>query len=407
MAAGQINSSTLTSPADYLDNSFSSTILRLMPNGSAPLFAMTSMMKEETATSFEHGYFTKSMVFPEVTLTVALDATATTLTVADSTNIVPGAILMADNTAGEQIIVNTVPSATSITVTRGVGATAATAAIGVKFIQIGNAHEEGSNRPDAINIPPVRITNLTQIFRNSWALTGTAEALSVIAGDSPMAENRQDCAIQHSTAIEQSLIFGAKYTGTRNGKPFRRMDGFLSIVGNAAYYPTYSPTPNVFTAGSTTNWTQLEAYLEATLNQATDPKGGNERLLVCGKTALSALNNIGRLNSSYQITQEENTFGVRFLNFQTTRGKFKMIEHPLLNVNTAFSKMALIVDTSTFNVAYLTGRKTFHTEYNSKGQQVESGVDASGGTLTTELTCILKNPPANGVIKNLTAAAVG
>lgn len=407
MATGQINSSNLTSPADYLDNSFASVIQRYIPNGSAPLFALTSQLKEETATSFEHGYFTKSMVFPEVTLTADLDTSSGTLVVGSTENIVPGAILMANNAAGEQVIVNAVLSDTQITVTRGVGVAAAAALTGVTFYQIGNAHEEGSVRPQAINIPPVRISNLTQIFRNSWALTRTAESLAVLAGDSPAAENKQDCGIQHSTAIEQSLIFGAKYSGVRNGKPFRRMDGFVSIVSNASYYPTYAPTPNVFTAGSTTNWTQLETMLEATMNQATDPKGSNERIIYCGATALKVFNNVGRLNGSYQTTQTDDKFGQRFLTFNSTRGTFHLREHPLLNTNPVYSKMALVVDVPTFNVAYLTGGKTFHTGYNAKGEQVESGIDATGGTLTTELTALIKNPPANAVIKNLTAAAVG
>jgi hypothetical protein len=38
---------------------------------------------------------------------------------------------------------------------------------------------------------------------------------------------------------------------------------------------------------------------------------------------------------------------------------------------------------------------------------VDNGIDAVGGTLTTELTCVIKNPPANTVIYNLTAAAAG
>ncbi len=37
----------------------------------------------------------------------------------------------------------------------------------------------------------------------------------------------------------------------------------------------------------------------------------------------------------------------------------------------------------------------------------DNGIDAVGGTLTTELTCVIKNPPANAVIFNLTAGAAG
>ena len=38
---------------------------------------------------------------------------------------------------------------------------------------------------------------------------------------------------------------------------------------------------------------------------------------------------------------------------------------------------------------------------------VDNGIDAVGGTLTTELTCTIKNPPANAIIYGLTAAAAG
>lgn len=406
---GMINSSILNGTQDYVEKSFAAQILRLMPNGTAPLFALTSMLKEETALSFEHGYFTKSMVFPEMVLNGNIDNSQGIITVDSTANVIPGAtfLVLDANSNFEQIIVNNVLSDTQVSVQRGVGTTAYAARDNTVLVQIGNAQEEGSTRPQALQIAPVRITNLTQIFRNSWSLTRTAEALAVIAGDAPAAENKMDCATQHSTAIEQSLIFGKKYSGTRNGQPFRRMDGFVSIVSNAAYYPAYAPTPNVHTAGATTNWTQFEAMLESTLNQATDPKGGTSRLIVAGKTAYSVINNIGRLNNAYTLGSERSSFGQRFTNFVSARGSFDMIEHPLLNTNSVFAKMALVVDMSTFGVAYLTGGKTFHTGYNAKGEQVESGIDATGGTLTTELTCLIKNPPANAVIYNLTAAAAG
>ena len=37
----------------------------------------------------------------------------------------------------------------------------------------------------------------------------------------------------------------------------------------------------------------------------------------------------------------------------------------------------------------------------------DQGQDALGGTLTTEMTLIVRNPSANAVIYNLTAGAVG
>jgi hypothetical protein len=43
-------------------------ITRLMPNGAAPLFGLTSMLSSETAMQTEHGFFTKTMLFPQLTL---------------------------------------------------------------------------------------------------------------------------------------------------------------------------------------------------------------------------------------------------------------------------------------------------------------------------------------------------
>ena len=47
-------------------------------------------------------------------------------------------------------------------------------------------------------------------------------------------------------------------------------------------------------------------------------------------------------------------------------------------------------------------------EFNAEGSLVtDNGIDAVGGTLTTELTTLVKNPPANAVIYGLTASAIG
>jgi hypothetical protein len=59
---GVFNSAQIT--ADLAKKSFAAMITRLMPNGTAPLFGMTALLKEETAYQFEHGYFSKTMIFP-------------------------------------------------------------------------------------------------------------------------------------------------------------------------------------------------------------------------------------------------------------------------------------------------------------------------------------------------------
>ena len=407
MSTGIFNTSGFTT--DLAAKSFAGMITRLMPNGQAPLFGMTSMLPTEQALQVEHGFFTKTMLFPSINLDAAVaDATTTTFTVASTSDILPGMLMRAEST-GEVVIINSVLSSTQVSVTRGVGSTAAAIADNVNLYQIGNAFEESSVRPNALQINPVRITNYTQIFRNTWALSGSAQATQVIAGETTVAENRMDCAAFHAADIEKALFFGTKSQGTRNGQPFRTMDGLRNIILNASYYPaSYGGVVNNTTAGAPTNFTQLETALDPVFNQATDPKVGNERVLFVGGSARKVINNIGRLNSTYYIQNGATSYGLQFGQFNIARGSFRMIEHPLFNSNSDWSKYAIAVDLSTFRVAYLGGRKTMKQEFNMNGDTVvDNGIDAVGGTLTTELTCVVKNPPANAIITNLTAAAAG
>lgn len=400
MPVGMINFSTINGTTDFVAKSFAGMITRLMPNGSAPLFGLTSMLKDETAVQVEHGFFTKTMIFPSVTINAAHAVGDTTLTVVSTTNILPG-MMLRNQATGETFIVNTVVSGTSITVTRGVGTVAAAAMSAAQVCyQVGNAFEEGSNRPSALSIQAVRVTNYTQIFRNSWALTDTARATQVIAGDTNVAESRSECAAFHAVDIEKAIFWQQKYQGTRNGQPFRTMDGLINQV-------TVNAAANVTTAGATTNYTQLETALDVCFNTVTDPKVANERVLFCGGGAKKVLNNIGRLNGTYQLVDGQTSYGLQFSSFKTSRGTFRMIEHPLFNSNADWAKMAIAVDLSSFNLAYLGDRKTVSSEYGTKGQALENGADAIGGSLTTELTCLVKNPAANAIIYGLAAAAAG
>lgn len=392
---------------DIAQKSFAAMITRLMPNGNAPLFALTGMMQSGTAVQVEHGFFTKTMIFPGIILTANMGASDTTLTVASTADLLPGQIHRFEET-GENVIINQVLSATTINVTRSVGEVPAGAVAFATQIPnaylVGNAYEEASIRPQPMGINPIRVTNLTQIFRNTWGISGSAEQTQVIAGDTQVAENRRDCAAFHATAIESALIFGQKSQSTRNGQPFRTMDGLISIISNLAYYPPSYTAPNVYEAlGTGTTYTMLETMLNPVFDQTTDPTVGNDRVIFVGGDARTVINNIGRLSGQYQLMEGQTSFGLQFSTFKTSRGTFRMIEHPLFNSNIHWRKSALVVDLPSFKLAYLGDRKTQNQEFNINGQpHVDNGVDAKGGALLTEMTTEVHNPPANAFITNLT-----
>ena len=403
MTTGIFN--TTLNPTDYAKKSFQAMLTRLMPNGQAPLFAITAELKEDTAYQYEHGYFSKTMIFPNVTVSGAGQLIGDTLfTVLDTSNIVAGMVLRVDTT-GENVLVLTVPSSTTMTVRRAFGTVAAVAiAASVKLWMVGNAYEEASLRPTSLIILPVRTTNYTQIFRNTWAVSGTQAATAVIAGGTPDAESKLDCAAFHAVDIEKGLIYGQKYQGTLNNQPIHTMDGVLNILAASA-------AGNITALGGTTTWTQLEAALDPVFQQVTDPKNPNMRALFVGGIARRVLHAIARLNSTYYIQGNTNDWGLQFDTFKTPRGTFNVIEHPLFNAygaTSTWAKMAIALDLSTFNLAFMQGRKTHNAEFNGQGQPAnDSGIDAMGGTLTSELTCLVRNPAANGQLTGFTAGAVG
>lgn len=399
MAVGLLTSAN--APANLNAVSFAQAITRLMPNGTAPLFGLTSLLQDETAANIEHGYFTKSMIFPSMTSTAGDLVGATTLTVNAYDDIVPGDLVLNERT-NEVMLVTATPTTTSVTVQRAVGTTAAAALNAADVLRtIGNAFEQGSLRPSAVSIIASRYVNNTQIFRNSWAVTKTAAAIPQIAGAGFVSESKQDCAALHAAAMEKALFFGEKFMGTRNGRPFHTMEGIIPRVRTAA-------AGNVTTLGATTNWTQFEGALDVSLQTVTDPKGGNIRTMFVGGTARRVIHNIARLNSSYQITTMETSWGMQIDTIRAPRGTFEIIEHPLFNAygsTSQWARMAVVADLNAFSLAYL--RKTENTSYNAAGALVDNGIDAEGGTLTTELTCCIKNPAAFAVIYNFTAAAAG
>lgn len=65
--------------------------------------------------------------------------------------------------------------------------------------------------------------------------------------------------------------------------------------------------------------------------------------------------------------------------------------------------MAFIIDMPAVKLAYMDGRDTKPEEYGTSGKITENGVDALGGSLTTELAVELINPYACAVITGLTA----
>ena len=390
---------TNLNPAELNAKSFAGTILRLFPNGSAPLFALTSQAGKSKAKASTHGYFSKTLTFVKTTASAADAAGVTNLSVASSAGMTVSMVLMNTRTR-ENYRVTAIPDATHVTVTRAFGRVVAAAnIIGDNLICVGTAFMEGSDRPVARQLSTVYIPNYTQIFRNAWGLTDTARASLAEMGYSNIAESRKDCSMFHSIDAESAILFGQPKMDTLGSQPLHATQGIIDAIYQ------YAPS-NVNAAGPTTNYDQLVALVEEAWTYSTDASNPKMRAGFCDSTGMKVMHQIARLSGEVEIMQSETSFGMQFTKFKFYKGEINLIEHPLMNaLQTAATGTLLVMDLPALKLAYMDGRDTIAEEYNINGKVIPNGTDGVGGSLTSEFAVELINPNSCVYVTGLTAGA--
>jgi hypothetical protein len=337
------------------------------------------------------------LTFNSVTVNGAIGDGVTTVIVVDSTVGLTPKMVLFNNTTRENLRIVTVDSATQITVTRAFGRVAGAAIADNEVMPvIGTAFEEGSARPVSRGLTTTYVPNYTQIFRNAWALTDTARASATEMGFTNVAESKRDCMLLHSVDIESAILFGQAKMDTSGSQPVHATQGIIDAIEQ------YAPG-NTNAAAATTSQSQLETLLEGSFTYSTDLGETKSRMLFGGSTAIKVINEIARKSGIVEITRGQTGFGFRFSTFDFYKGSIYMVEHPILNGIPEMAGMAIIVDMPGLKLAYMEGRDTRNEEFGGVGKNNANGVDAEGGSLTTELAVELLNPAGCAVIYDLSA----
>lgn len=396
---------TSFNPDELNRKSFSNTIMRLFPNGSAPLYAITGEVNKTRAVSSSHGYFTKHMAYPSITVDDGTDlASGDTTLVCDSTSGIAAGMIFQVPATRENVRVASITNATTMEIERSFGRIAAGVILDNEVLKlVGNAQVEASVRPVERSIQSLYVPNFTVIIRNAWAISNTARASLAEAGFNNIAETKLDAMEMHSTDIEGQMLWGqavAPETDSVTGKVIHATQGLVDAIYEHA-------AGNVQTAGSTTTYTQLVDLIEPPFAHSSSKTGGGvkERALFCDSTAMKVLNEVGRLSGQVQLTVDQTNFGMSFMSFKFYKGVLRLIEHPLLTELAPAAGIAIAVDLTSVGVAYMEGRDVKKEEYDGSGDSTGSGIDASGGSLTTEFATEFRSPDTCGIINGLVAGA--
>jgi len=359
------------------------------------MLALSSGMPKEPAGDTAFNWVEDSHLSGNTTATGAQTNVATSLNFADTSIWVPNSIIM-NQTTGEYMFVSAVNSATNITAIRGIGGTTGTAiGNGDRFQHVGTAFEEGGARPSPITQKGESRTNYVQIFKNGWAVTGTAKAVKYHTG-SQLAYNRQMALGYHVEDLERAFIFGRPGVMTLNNKQMRLSGGIVYQVEN---YGGLITTANVGGAGNM-NLDGIIAFLRQIFDR--NVKGlPNERIAFAGSAVIERLNKMVRIGSQYQIATQETQWGIHVTKIIGINGDLTIMTHPLFVENTIWSNELHVYHPGLIKKRVL--RDTWEESFGSESSN-NQGNDSDEGFIAIECGFQTQSVETMGIMRNILAA---
>ena len=363
-------------------DSFNSRLFRSQLAGTAPIFALSSGSGSFQLTSKVHYWFTKKAYSNLLIAQAQVNDSATSITV-DKGNVVEPSSVVYNPKTQEYLFVSAV-AGNVLTVVRGfANSTAAAINQNDELLYIGTAKKEGSLAPTPKFRRGVPRFNYSQIFRNGWGTTRSAEHIKFITGNKA-AENREDAIAMHAQDIELAVLLGKKSMNQVDGSEvLSTMDGLMSMVKNNT----------ALTSAATLK--QIESWLYN--NFATTVQGmPNERIVMTSRNVMLIINNLIREASSsyYPISNATKVYGMDVYSLQLPGlPEVKMMSHPLFSESDALNKSMLCYHPGMLKVGYMTDAEI--------KDATTPGLDGTCNVITSELTIEYADENTGGVLSNI------
>lgn len=384
-------------------------ILYLYPNGNAPLTAILSKMGSEKVDDPEFNWYTKTLSTQAGTITGVFTNAALNAAYAGATAVAGDTLYvkMAEADAkefriGHQILLR---KSDSVAVDKNAKVTARTLAGANSYLTIllleadnttgddisdatrclviGNINAEGAGMPDAISYDPVKISNLTQIFRTPLDITRTAKRTRLRTGDA-YKEAKREALEYHSIEMEKAFLWGimTERTGA-NGKPERTTAGLIPTIKQ------YAPNNVVdFRTWSTANhnaddWTENfagEDFIDTQL-EVLFRYGNRQKLALCGSGALLGINKLVKNRSDFTFTSETKDYGIQVVSWKTPFGEINLMTHPLFSFESSNRHSVVIFEPANLKFRYIDD-----TTFYADGEKQNTGPNRIDGTKEEFLT---------------------
>ncbi len=262
---------------------------------------------------------------------------------------------------GENMVVKTVPTATTITVDtadRGYGSSAAAAGADSDGLYIvGSVSEENSGARNVNTTRSASNSNYTQIFKTTLATSGTQKEVKLY-GPKDLPYQRAKKGTEHALDIERAFWWGQKKadTGT-NAHPRRATGGVLEFIEGGNSY--------VQNQGGILTAPDFNTFLREGFTY-----GNDQKYFVCGGLILQAINEFAR--GQIRMQPLEKSYGMSIGEYVTPFGSINLIHNPLFVED--YAGYGFLLDLECFKYRFLTNRDT-KLQTNVQAPDVDGEID--------------------------------
>jgi hypothetical protein len=227
--------------------------------------------------------------------------------------------------ATKELMRVTAISTNALSVTRGVGSTAATITDGTQLYIVGSAALEGDVSKQARSATPTKVDNYTQIFRDPVDESGTALSSDFLFDEHDFDYTKRKKGIEHATRIERSFWWGRP---SETGTPaVRTTGGFFHFQGS---------TNATDAAGS---WTESELWTNA---PALFRYGSGRKLMFASGLVLGVISQWAQ--GKVLTRTDDTTYGIAITELQAPSGRLGLVHHPLFDDTTVYNGYAAVLD---------------------------------------------------------------
>jgi len=239
-----------------------------------------------------------------------------------------------------------------------------------------------------------RLKNCTQIFREPYTITGTANASKYYGGPELARLQARKLAKIKGDLEYAILTQGALALDATSESPTRTFQGF-GIGGSAGVVATLNGETNTACQvdESTQDLDAMDGVCETIFHDMVS--GSMKKTVFCSNRWLKFMTIAARKDSSTQLVAEmgaDATAGLRVTKFYGPVGELEFIPHPLLN--NALDEYAIAIDFNNFNVRPLASR-----DMQLRSDIVKDGHDGRTDEWLMEVGMEIRNEQTHAILK--------